>query len=63
MAVRYHSHEPDGRRIPNVRRAVLPDLDGVSAFVGTQTSGIIYLMIEPVDGLLDGWRKACRDGK
>ena len=43
VAVRYHSHEPDGRRTPNVRCAVL-DLADMPAFVGTETAEVIYLM-------------------
>ena len=39
-----------------LRRAVL-DLADMPAFVGTETDGIIYLMAEPIGGLLDRWRK------
>lgn len=58
MAVRYQSHAPYGRRIPKVRRAVI-DLDDVPAFVGTEMSEVIYIMAEPVAGLLNQWRQAC----
>ena len=57
VTVRYHGATTDVRRRPMLRRAVL-DLADMPAFVGTQTDGIIYLMAEPVGGLLDQWRKS-----
>ena len=56
VTVRYHGATTDVRRSPMLRRAVL-DLADMPAFVGMETDGIIYLMAEPVGGLLEQWRK------
>ncbi len=56
VAVRHHSLEPNGRRIPNVRRAEL-DLADLPAFVGASADEVIYLMAMPIAGLFDQMEK------
>ena len=58
VAVRYHANEPDGRHsIPKTRRAVI-HLDDIAAFVGGDVERAIFIMAEPLAGLLDKWRKS-----
>jgi hypothetical protein len=60
ISVRYHAWQPDGRRQRTLtRKTVLADLADLTTWLGQPDwrGHPIYLMAEPVAGLLEQWRR------